>query len=133
MAKLFADIYRSTLDDRYYEPAVILAAQALDPHPDTLRAIHAASKPFTGHLERGIVDALVHLHDQDIQSCYELALGTTPTWTGTVTVTLDIATTGAVTRVALDPGHDPPLLADCVAARARAGASRRTTGPAPHT
>jgi tetratricopeptide (TPR) repeat protein len=132
--KFFDGIFRTSRDERFYEPALALYALyvALPNRPDTAevtryveeaKASKAAAEAPPGKHDPGFMLPLLGLHDVDVQACYENVLITEPTVGGELSFTAEINVAGEVTGVSTDPAAGAAGLAKvagCVAERAKA-------------
>lgn len=135
MGRLFHILYATAHDDRYYQPAHDLyeiavpkltmddkTRQEAQKDADFLERTFKTMKAGVGTHDKGAIGALLSRHVQEVQACYERALGNNPKLTGNLVVNLESDQSGAIKGVATDPkgGMDGlSMVATCVEARAK--------------
>jgi tetratricopeptide (TPR) repeat protein len=133
LGRLFHLLFATANDRRFYQPAhdlyaltvaLLPAAQQLQARKDstTLEATLKNIKPGTGTHDKGALGNLLVRRDTEIQACYEAALGSNPTISGTLTIELESDASGAIKGVATTPRAglaDVSAVAGCVSERAR--------------
>lgn len=135
MGRLFHILYATAHDDRYYQPAHDLYAMSVpkltmddavrkqaQTDADTLEKTFKAMKAGVGTHDKGALGALLGRHNQEVQACYEHALGANPKLGGTLNVELESDQTGVIKGVATEPKggmEGMSAVASCVGNRAK--------------
>ena len=136
-ARLMFALFATAHDDRYYQPAHDLYAALLanvgtnkqmesellkdNTSLDSFKKMFT-TKPGMGKHEKEEIGALLGLHNQEVQACYERGLTTNPKLAGTLVLHLESDQTGAIQGASTEPKDgmaDLPLVASCVIAQAR--------------
>jgi tetratricopeptide (TPR) repeat protein len=143
LATFFDTIYRTARDDRFYEPAAKLyAAYAAIPgradvaevkrFADEMKSAKMAPEQPPGKHDPGFMLTLVDLHSLEVLACYEQVLVTEPTVAGELAMTVEIAETGVVKGVAVEPAAGAAGLAKvatCASEKAKAWGFPSRTKP----
>jgi hypothetical protein len=136
MARLFHILYATANDNRFYQPAHDLYAAALpkineqkvktqgESDSGLLEGTkHAmATKPNAGTHDKSAIGALLSRHNQEVQACYELALGGNPKLGGNLVLMLEADQTGVVKGASSEPKAglaDMAAVAGCVVEHAK--------------
>lgn len=134
MGRLFHVLYATAHDDRYYQPAHDLYQATVSKltddkqraeatkDADALERSFKAMKAGVGTHDKAAIGALLARHAQEVQACYERALGTNPKLSGTLTVNLESDQTGVIKGVSTEPKagmEGISMVAGCVEARAK--------------
>ena len=134
MGRLFHLLYATSNDVRYYQPAHDIYAVTVSSIMDTTRRAEAQkdqvaleltlknTKVGTGRHEPQAIGVLLNRHDQEVQACYEAALGANPKLGGSLTMNLESDATGAIKGVATEPKAglaDMSAVAGCVGEHAK--------------
>ncbi len=134
MGRLFHILYASANDIRYYQPAHDLYAATLPKLTDgkmktqgesdsgTLEAWKKSMKPDAGTHDKQALGVLLSRHNQEIQACYELFLGSDPKLGGNMKLTIEADETGTVKGASTEPKAGVAgmsAVAGCVAEHAK--------------
>ncbi len=134
MGRVFHLLYGTSNDTRFYQPAHDIYAMTLPLATDP--ATREQEKSDNGKLEltlkntkagRGKHDAqaigvLLSRHNQEVQTCYELALMANPKVGGTITLNLESDQTGVIKGASTEPKAglaDMSAVAGCIAEHAK--------------
>jgi len=134
MGRLFHILYATSNDERFYQPAHDLYGASLPKMTDQKQKTQGESdsgmlegtkknmRPTVGTHEKSALGALLSRHNQEVQACYELVLGTNPKLGGNLVVNLDADQTGTVKGASTEPKAglaDMSAVAGCVAEHAK--------------
>src|SRR6185369_13596357 len=87
-----------------------------------LEATKRNPRPKLATHDKSAIGALLSRHNQEVQACYELALGNNPKLAGNLVLHLDADQTGAIKGAATEPKAglaDMAAVAGCVSEHAR--------------
>jgi hypothetical protein len=134
MGRLFHVLYATAHDDRYYQPAHDIYQATVSKltddkqraegtkDADALERSFKAMKAGVGTHDKAAIGALLARHVQEVQACYERALGANPKLSGTLTLNLESDQTGVIKGVSTEPKagmEGISAVAGCVEARAK--------------
>lgn len=134
MGRLFHVLYATAHDDRYYQPAHDIYQATVSKltddkqradatkDADALERSFKAMKAGVGTHDKAAIGALLSRHAQEVQACYERALGNNPKLSGTLVVNLESDQTGVIKGVSTEPKagmEGVSAVAGCVEAHAK--------------
>jgi len=116
LARVYHNIYATSLDEKYMRAAKVLYELYLGITPDRPDKAEVASnkgnldqhvenaKPEMGKHAKDAVQTVLQARAEGLQACYESVLQGEPDLTGSIKVTIDVQQDGSVSGVATEPG-----------------------------